>query len=289
MVATRRAQDVIPHLRGWEVREALTTDGVHRALRGAVLAVVDGDLPEGSLSRAGLDALLERSGVMMVSAEEFLADPGGVMARARRKEGAKSVSLSPLRVGLCSLSGGTGCTTLALDLARWVVRQGATAAVLEFPWGAGALAHRLNLNGSFPDLYQVAMGLKEPGRVEGMTVVPAGGTLRLLLASPETVAGVLDRLARAHILLVVDAHAAHPLWEAIQGQLDRVLVVADPRPDAVANARLVLDEIGERATLVVNRARLADRAALTLAGERALVIPEGARDIGERLGRFLWG
>ncbi len=65
-------------------------------------------------------------------------------------------------------------------------------------------------------------------------------------------------------------------------------MVTDTRPDAVANARLLLDELGERAILVVNRARLTDRAALALAGETALVVPDGARDIGERLGRWLW-
>lgn len=289
VVATRRAREVIPHLRGWEVREALTTDGVQRALRGATLVILDEDLAEGTLSRAGLEALLERSGAGVVSVDEFLADPGGVLARARRGKGAGAAPLSPLRVGICSLSGGVGCTTLALELARWAVRQRATAAVLELPWGGGALGPRLSLNGSFPDLYQVAMGLKEPGQVEGMTVVPAGGTLRLLLGSPETVAGTLERLAREHILTVVDAHAAHPLWEAVRERLDRILVVADPRPDAVANARILLDDLGKRAALVVNRARLADRAALALAGERALVVPEGARDVGERLGRFLWG
>ena len=289
IVATRRAREILPLLRGWDVREALTTDGVQRALRGAVLVILDEALPEGGLSRSGLDALLGRVGVMAVSPDEFLASPEAVLVRARRQGKGEAMTLSPLKVGIASLSGGTGCTTLALELARWAARRG-TAAVLEIPWGAGALGPRLNLNGSFPDLYQVGMGLKEPGKAEGMTVVPAGGpTLRLMLGNPEAVAGVVERLAREHILVVVDAHAAHPLWPAVRGVLDRVLVVADPRPDAVANARALLDELGGQANLVLNRAGVADRAALLLAGERALVIPDGARDIGERLGRFLWG
>ncbi len=287
VLATRRAHEAVPHLRGWEVREALTTDGVHRALRGANLVVLDDGLPEGKLSRPGLNALLERSGALVMSAEEFLANPTGALARAKRK-GAGIVPLSPMRVGVTALSGGTGCTTLALELARWAVRQGATAAVAEIPWGVGALGPRLAINGSFPDLYQVAMGLKEPGQADGITVVPAGTTFRLLLGSPEVVRSTVARLARDHLLVVVDAHAAHPLFEAIREELDRVLVVTDTRPDAVANARLLLDELGERAILVVNRARLTDRAALALAGETALVVPDGARDIGERLGRWLW-
>ena len=290
VVATRQFEEVARLLRGWEIREALSTDGVYRALRGASLVVVDRDLPEGSLSRSGLEKLLNRSGAVVVSTEEFLTDPEGAMAQARREGGGgKGVPLSPLRVGICALSGGTGCTTLALEVARWAVRQGGTAAVLELPWGVGALASRLNLNGSFPDLYQVAMGLREPGQAEGITVVPAGETMRLLWASPEAVVEVLNRLAREHILVVVDAHGAHPLWESVRRGMDRVLVVADTRPDAVANARLLLDREEGQASLVVNRVHLADRAALALAGERALVIPEGARDIGERLGRFLWG
>jgi Flp pilus assembly CpaE family ATPase len=288
VVATRRAREILPLLRGWDVREALTTDGVQRALRGAVLVILDEALPEGTLSRSGLDALLERAGVLAVSPDEFLTSPEAVLARARRQGKGEAAALSPLKVGIAALSGGTGCTTLALELARWTARR-ATVAVLEIPWGMGALGPRLNLNGNFPDLYQVGMGLREPGKAEGMTVVPAGPTLRLMLGNPDAVAGVVERLAREHVLVVVDAHAAHPLWSAVRGVLDRVLVVADPRPDAVANARALLDELGGRADLVLNRAGVTDRAALLLAGERALIIPDGARDIGERLGRFLWG
>lgn len=291
VVATRRAGAVVPLLNGHkriEVKEALTTGGVYDALEGVslVIASVD-DLAETTLSRQGLVEALDKVSARVLVPDAFLQDPEGELEKLENPKGIRR--LTPLRVGFVSLSGGVGCSTLAYDLAqRAANHHEATVALMELTWGNGALSARLDLDG-VPDLYQVALDMRPPGQHEDITLVPIKQrTVRLLLGERERIASALDALAREHVLVIVDAHGAHPLWAPARDALDQVLVVTDQRPDAVANAQLVLSATQARTLLVVNKATVQDRVALGLAGQEACAIPDGASDAGQRLIQALY-
>ncbi len=290
VVATARAGDVIPLLqkRGIRVKEALTTGGVYGAIGEASLVVMSAeDLVETSISRAGLVEALETATVRVLSPDDLLRDPE---IHLQQLDGPRGIRrLTPLAVGFVSLSGGVGCTTLALDLARRAARHHqATVALVELTWGNGALRQRLGL-AEAADLYQVALDLGAPNQHKGMTIVPIKQqTAKLLLGSLHKVAAALDALAREHVLLIVDAHGAHPLWTAAHGILDRVLVVADQRPEAVGNAQLLLKNSNGNSSLVINKATVQDRLALGLTGQKACLIPGGTGSAGQRLVQYLY-
>lgn len=292
VVATRQAGAIVPCLNGYkriQVREALTTGGVHDALEGASLVVVDvKDLVETTLSHQGLLDALEKASTQVLLPDEFLQDPEGHLDRLQNPRGVRP--LTPLCVGLVSLSGGVGCSTLAYSLAqRAVAHHQATVALMELTWGNGALSARLSLDGA-PDLYHVVENMQPPIRHDGITVVPIRQqTVRLLLGEPEKIVSAIAALAQEHVLVIVDAHGAHPLWAAARDVLDQHLVVTDQRPDAVANARLVLgDALDRRGLLVLNKASVQDRIAIRLSGQKACTIPNGADDAGQRLIQALY-
>jgi hypothetical protein len=290
VVATERAGEVLPLLEGHQVQieEAFTTGGVYGVVDKASLVILGvEDLVETTMSRAGLMEALDKASVRVLSPDELLRDPEGHLAQLEGPKGIRR--LTPLRLGLVSLSGGVGCTTLACELARRAAdHHEATVALAELTWGNGALRARLSLDGA-ADLYQVALDLSVPGQEDGITVVPIKQqTAKLLLGNLDKITQALDALAHEHVLLIVDAHGAHPLWTAAQEVLDRVLVVTDQRPDAVGNAQLLLKSVNGSGSLVVNKATVQDRVALGLTGQEACLIPKGAEDSGRRLIEFLY-
>lgn len=290
VVATRQAGEIVPALNGHnkiEIREALTTGGVYDALEGAALIIVSiNDLVETSLNHKGLMDALDRASTRVLLPDEFLQDPEGQLDKVQNPKGVRR--LSPLRVGFVSLSGGVGCTTLAYDLARRAVtHHEATVALVELTWGDGALSARLGLDGA-PDLYQVVQDMSAPAQHEGVTVVPIKQrTVRLLLGERAKVTSTIDALTQEHVLVIVDAHGAHPLWSPVQKALDKSLVVTDQRPDAVRNAQLMLGET-DGGLLVLNKATVQDRVALNLSGQTACAISDGAEDTGQRLIQALY-
>lgn len=289
IVATTKAK-VLSALKEYDrvkVEEAFTTSGVYDASSEASLAIVDlEDLVEADISKEGLMTALEEASVRVLTPRKFLQNPDAHLERA---EGSRDVMrLSPLRVAFASLSGGVGCTTLAYGLARRAAQHHeATVALAELTWGNGALRARLGLNGN-ETLYSVAEGLGEPERHEGVTIVPIRRkTARLLLGTPDSTVEALKALAQDHVLLVLDVHAAHPLWKAARDVVDRTLVVTDQRPEAVENAQLLLNNLGNNGSLVVNKATAQDRIALGLTGHEACCIPRGTR-VGRRLIEYLY-
>jgi hypothetical protein len=291
VVATKQAGEVVPALNGHkkiEIKEALTTGGVYDALECAALLIVNvDDLVETSLNRQGLLDALDKASTRVLLPNEFLQDPEGQLDKIQNPKGVRR--LTPLRVGFVSLSGGVGCSTLAYDLARRAMtHHEATVALIELTWGDGALGARLDLDGA-PDLYQVVQDMRPPAQHQGVTVVPIKQrTVRLLLGDRAKVTSALDALAQEHVLVIVDAHGAHPLWATAQKALDKHLVVTDQRPDAVRNAQLILGESDGRGLLVLNKATVQDRVALKLSGQMACAIPDGAEDTGQRLIQALY-
>jgi|GEM_PF-3968892 len=274
---------------GWRVIEARTTDGIQEALPKVSMVILEEEaVEEGGLSLEGLREALSRGKVLVVAPQDFLSSPEAAMERALKVKKAK-VPFFPtrLKVGFTSLSGGTGCTTLALRFAR-TCAQFVPTALLETPWGEGALRAWLGLPEDVPDLYQVALGLKEPHKDGGLTVIPATrATQRLLLGNPDKLKELLDKLGKEHVVVVVDGHYAHPLFQNVVPQLDLVLAIADTRPEAIANAEIVANET--KGVIVVNKAGLVEKIAMRLAGKRALFISMGERDIGGKIASFIYG
>jgi hypothetical protein len=291
IVATAKTGEIRERLSklGFRVLEARTTQGIQEALPQVSLVIMDESwVEESGLSFEGLEEALRRGGVLVVTPEEFLARPEEVTERALKLRKTKAPFFpTKLTLGFTSLSGGVGCTMLALEFARTSARFVPTA-IIEVPWGEGALRSRLSLPDDHPDLYQVAMGLREPQSADQLTAIPTTrATQRLLLGSPEKLKGLIDSLLSKHVVVVVDGHYAHPLFQAIIEKLGTIAIVADPRPETIANAEIVAGEVKPKGIIVVNKANLATK--LALRGKAQLFIDEGEKKIGEKIGAFIYG
>ena len=100
-----------------------------------------------------------------------------------------------------------------------------------------------------------------------LTVVPMDGR-RASLLTPADFAAFLCSLRERYTLTIIDAVQPHPLWYPVRDEADLIFVTASAaRPDTIANAQLLLDELGddERVRLVINMAAAADRLAAKLA------------------------
>jgi hypothetical protein len=200
-----------------------------------------------------------------------------------------------------SYSGGTGKTTLALDTALRFARaiQKATerpALLIEFTFGVSALAALTGLQmPSLFDLVTADVNELEPARYNGVTLIPMEyETARDL--SLDLVREFLKKQTSDHILTIIDAQWPHGLLPAIQDSVDRWLIVATPRVDAVANAEKLRAELKERAYIVLNqRSGLVDNLALS-GFQKDLELPRVARpeafegkQLGETLLQWLYG
>jgi len=255
--------------------------------------VLDDALPIVELDVPGLIQAATQSGVLTVTPDELMGDPAAWLARATQKQQRRRGPLVlPLRLALTSLSGGTGKTSVGWALAQATAHLQASVAVVEIAWGNGALSSRLGLDEAYPDLYRVTTEQATPAQIQGITVVPVRDTTwRLLLGTPDNVRTCLDRIARAHVLTIVDVAAGHPLYRVAQEWADQVAVFADTRPETVDNARLLLEALGNKALLVANRAGVQDRLALQLtltAGLQAVTLPEGVQRAGKALLQHLY-
>lgn len=295
VVATRdrRALETLHHIDlPLERREALTTAGLYQALPGAHLAIVDlAEVAESpTMSRERLAQVLANT--LAVNGAEFAAQPAYYLDQARAASSLAG-ALPARCLALAGLSGGVGKTTLALSLAKFFRQTtGLPAAVIELSTGpSGLLALLAPDDQAWPHLYE-AVSQGKPWPVwEGVTLAGmAWDTARLL--TDERVQAAWQALASQHVLTVIDAPAYHPHWPLAAELTDRIWLVADGRPDALANAVWLLEREQGRdhrqADLLLNRGGLAAQIALPVkpladlpdAGRAAQAFP---RKLGQRL------
>jgi MinD-like ATPase involved in chromosome partitioning or flagellar assembly len=235
-----------------ELVEAVSTGVAYSSLTGCALAIVDREdlIPSPGISPEMFGRTLAQSGIPVVSGAEFAASPSAWLERATAASGLLD-ALPPKAVMLTGYAGGTGKTTLALNLARHTSGTlHLPVAVIEVAFGAGSL--RTLTDPSLPDLYDALTQGKEIGTWEGITVLPMNyASARLLLNRTEEVLDLVTQVIGRHVLTVVDAAGANPFRPVFQQATGHALVVADPRIDAIANARVMIDDLVEMGTDIV--------------------------------------
>ena len=252
------------------VREAFTMRGVLQNLSGAQLVILGDLISLGDVSSEVLQSTLDKSGIPVVSQEEFVKEPAEWLGRARLTS-AKQVAFLPARqINLMNWSGGVGKTSLAMAICkRFVKNTGLPAALLELSMGGSAMHARISPE--LPEFFSIATHKADPALWNGVSLFPMDGrTIAVLcpqgvLRENEDPQGVRDLLAdiqRKHTLFVVDCFPGHPLFTEVSknkpGQVN--LVVTSPRDDALMQARRLMSEVSEPSHLVLNMTKsLADR------------------------------
>lgn len=260
-----------------QATEAISMQGAYEALPGCNLVVIDLDdlAVSPDLPRATLEGALVQSGLPFVGGADFVAQPHAWLEQAVSATGLLD-ALPPRTVMITGYSGGAGKTTLSLNLARYVAgRLKLPVALVELSFGAGSL--RALTEPDLPDLYDVLTQEVEIGDWQGITLLPmAYSAARLLLNRSGEVKELFQKVRRSHALTLVDAAGANPFRPALQEAIDRTLVVADPRPDAVANLHAMVQDLGQEVgnvDLVLNKVNgLGDKLALS-GVEAALKLP----------------
>ena len=210
---------------------------------------------------------LQQNGTVCLSSQEFLAQPERYLKAVREK--ARDDAALPLGrqcLAFVSYSGGTGKTTLALDTAlHFARRTKRPVLLLEFTYGHSAL---MALTGrKLPSLYELATQLVEtPATWRGVSLIPMDYANCQDL-SIQLFGQYLKRQMAAHDLTVVDSTWPHGLLGAIADEVDRWLVVTTPRRDALANARRLRAELGDKAAVILNRRERADGLDMSGLGE----------------------
>lgn len=247
-----------------ELVEAVSTQVAYASLAGCALAIVDREdlIPSPGTSLEMLTRTLAQSGIPAVSGVEFAATPSAWLERATAAVGLLN-ALRPKAVMMTGYSGGTGKTTLALNLVRYAAGTlRLPVALIEVAFGAGAL--RALTDPTLPDLYDVLTQAREIGTWEGTTLLPMDySAARLLLSRAGEVLGLVREIVGRHVLTVIDAAGANPFRSILQQAVEHVLVVADPRADAIANAGVMAADAAE-ADIVLNKVNgLGDQIALS--------------------------
>ena len=227
-----------------EIVEAISTQVAYANLAGCSLAIVDAEslIPSPGVAPEMLARALAQSGIPVVSGAEFATSPSAWLERATAAVGLLD-ALPPRAVMLTGYAGGTGKTTLALNLARYASGTlRLPVAVIEVAFGTGSC--RALTDPTLPDLYDVLTQGKEIGTWEGITLLPMDySAARLLLNRSAEVLDLARQIVAGHVLTVVDAAGANPFRPILQQTADHVLVVADPRTDAIANAGTLLKDL----------------------------------------------
>jgi hypothetical protein len=274
-----------------EQREALTSEGLYRALPDAHLVLADlPDLVEcGDVGCDRLAQVLETADVVAVSGAEFAAGPSTYLDRARAASGLAE-ALPSRSVALTGLSGGVGKTTCAISLARhFRQRTSLPVAVVEMTLGPSALEALLGGTQDLPHLYEVATQDAKWPVWEGITLAPMDWPTAQLLEH-QIVARVWERLRESHVLTIFDGPAFHPLWlDAAVPLLDTAYAVSDARPDALVSAlHFAAQDDGVPAHVLLNRGDITARIAMPQAPVANLPNVGGkANQYPPRLGREL--
>ena len=207
---------------------------------------------------------LQQTGTVCLSSQEFLAQPERYLkiALVSTRNADTKPTLGKQCLAFVSYSGGTGKTTLALDTAMHFARRTKQPVLLlEFTYGKSALVTFTGLQ--LPSLYDLATKLVEtPATWRGVRLVPMDYENCHDL-SVKLFGQYLKAQIAAHDLTVVDSTWPHGLLSAIADEVNHWLVVTTPRRDALANARRLKEELGDKAIVVLNRQSRANGLELT--------------------------
>lgn len=267
----------------FQTREATSTLGITSAMHADPVLVV-ADLDEivecGDVSRAVLQTALEtmrENGAVVVTSALFLAERERWLGEALLSSGLRSgVRYMPPRVVMVTnFCGGVGKTTLSLALARhFRAVSGLATALVEVGVGGSSLNARI---GQRPSLYDVVTQEAKAGEWEKTAIYASDNWEADSLAADERTHEALRQIARSHTLTIFDTFPTNPLWKQVLEMATDIIVVAAPRPDAVAQTESMLRKLNEetgaldpkpRIHLVLNQVRtLGER--LPLAGQIA--------------------
>jgi hypothetical protein len=270
--------------------EAVTTDGVYQRLKGVHLVVLDDVVATSALSEEGLLAILAQAEIPYTGAAGLLADPATWEARALEAAGAIEY-LPPRCLVVTGWGGGVGKTTLSLDTAvRFAAQSRLPVAVVEIAYVSAFQP----LCGNYPPLGDCITGTAQPGRWRGVTILPFDYDM-VRRISTDRVREYLIRLKQDHVLLVVDAHYPHPLFEQAATVATHYLLVGEPaRPDTVVYLDGLRGELASEGWIAFNKCRPADRlTTLGLNHDLAIPLLEGADrlaggDLGRRVLKLLY-
>jgi hypothetical protein len=263
-----------------ERREALSTEGLYRALKGAHLVMADLEtlVESPGMPRERLAETLAAGLATAVDGPTFAADPQTYLDQARSASGLNE-ALPARAAAFTGLAGGVGKTTLALSLARTFRRRtGLPAAVIELSFGPSGLTALAGVE--WPHLYEVVTQGAEFPQWDGLTIAPMDwSTARML--DEQRVQTAWQALRDRCILTVFDGLACHPLWPLAARLADAAFAVSDARPDALSAAvYLAQGDENKRTRVLLNRGGLAAR--LTLEQPPAANLP----DVGRAASRF---
>ncbi len=193
--------------------------------------------------------------------------------------------LTPLRVGFVSLASDVGCSALAHDLAQRAAAHGVTVAFVDLTRTDGALDEQLDWT-TMDGLSQVTSRIQQAAQRDGVTIVH-GGQAATKVPADEAVRA-LGELAREHTLFVVAAQGEHPLWEPVRQMLDRLLAVTDRRPEVVAQALKLLQDMGACGWLLIYQAQTHEHLGAAIRHHWTCVVPETTENIGNLMLRYLY-
>ncbi|MBC7235986.1 MAG: hypothetical protein H5T69_09100 [Chloroflexi bacterium] len=240
---------------------ALYTGTIRDLLPEAQLIIIDyDDIVEYPLSEVELREQIFSAQVRECRSEDFIADPDSFLSGMVINRPGAMISL-PDRYCLAfvSYSGGIGRTTLALDTAyyyaeavnkflknRRVRREGvklpgSSAMVVELSYGVSSLVSLTGIE--MPSLMNLATDPESQLQVHrGVSLVPMDyDNVRMLAV--DLLERYFRRQIEQHALTVVDAIWPHGLAEALSPFVDLWVVVASERPDTVANACKLREEL----------------------------------------------
>lgn len=276
LIATKKLVvfDVLKDMEGIECEEALFTGQIYDALPKVQLVIIDfDDVVEHPYKVEMLKGVFAEKGILFVNSEEFLAQPDRWLAEAREVKGAITPLPEKKTIAFVSYSGGTGKTTLALDIALHFARRTKMPVMLvEFAYGESTLAALTGLE--MPHLFDLATQLDiEAATWKGVTLAPMDYDHCQDL-SVRQIGRYIEEQAEKHVLTIVDSRWPHGLIGAVREGVDEWFVVATPRVDAVENAKRLQGELGPKASIIINqKGKVVD--SLALAGvERALDLPQ---------------
>ena len=235
----------------FQTQEAITTHGVLDALANhPVLMVIDlsdlvetPDFPVPALA-SSLESI-QADGIPVVSGTTFLQEQEQIVSAALLQTGTKTAIrfLTARTILIANYCGGVGKTTLAMAITkRFKTASGLGTALLEV--GLGGSAFNARLGGERTSLYEVVTQGAVPEQWQGVDLYPLDGReASVLTGESERTMAVLDEVIQSHTLTVIDAFPGYGLWPHLLNRATDILVVTDPRPDALAQTESLLQDL----------------------------------------------